>query len=161
MLEFRPDVLNPPAIVVQAFDEARALEEIKAAVERRDEAKGEFKGAVLVIGQTLIEARRAMPGTALPNGMEKYSPAFLAFIEKCGLARITAIGYMGFARNPARYTAKVAGGKALKKALRAARGADYYPRRRILAEVSALLAEAPDLETARRVITEELNELAS
>lgn len=151
----RPDVINPPAIVQAAFDEARALVEIKAAVERRNTAKGEFKHAVLVIGQRLVEARRAMPDVVGVRGARTgaYSPAFLAFIEKCGLARSTAQNYMGYVRDPRR----------LERARAQTNGTTVRAgwRRKTLTEVQALLAEAPDLATASRIIAEELNELAA
>ena len=154
--EIRPDVLNPPAIVVQAFDEARAVEECKALIERRDEAKGEFKDAILALGQKFIEARRAMPDVPnLKGGGLMYGPAFLAFIEKCGLAKPTAAKYMSYVKDPRRLMATRTRGLADTNRYRA------RLRRQTLAEVSALLVEAPDLETARRIITEELNELAA
>jgi hypothetical protein len=141
------------------FDEARALEEIKSQLERRDEAKGEFKDAILLIGQKLIEARRALPGASIGNG-ESYSPAFLAFIEKSGVKKVTASMYMSYARDPRRLDAERARQRAITAKMGGAmQRASTTHRRRTLADVQALLAEAPDLETARRIITEELNEL--
>jgi hypothetical protein len=139
--------MTPSAYVQAAFDEARALAECKALLERRDEAKGEFKDAVLLLGQKLTEARRAMPGVIGPGGHEKYSPAFRSFIGQLGLALTTAKGYISFARNPAR--------------LAASRKRHYSGMRRVrvLKEVAELLAQAPDIETARRVIQEELSEV--
>lgn len=153
----RPDVLNPPAIVVAAFDEARALEEIKAAVAARDEAKGEFKDAILVIGQKLIEARRAMPGIIGRNGRETYSSAFLAFVEQCGLSIHTARSYVTFARDPKRLERHR--GRTHKGNNKRFIGRLKETRRCALEEVRDLLQQAPDLETAQRIIQEELDEI--
>jgi hypothetical protein len=146
-----PEVVSPPAYVVQAFDEAKAVAECRALVERRDEAKGEFRIATLVLGQKLIEARRAMPGVVTTFGNETYSPAFLAFVEKCGLAKCTALQYMSYARNPARMMEH---SKRASHARRVAR-----TRHKTLTEVRELLQQAPDVATALRVIEEELNEI--
>lgn len=101
----RPDVINPPAIVVQAFDEKKALAEIKAAVELRDESKAGYKDAILQIGSWLTAARRAMPGTKV-GGSERYSPGFLNFVASTGLTPDTARNYMGYVRDPSRLEAK-------------------------------------------------------
>jgi len=149
MLALTPETISPPALVQAAFDEARALAECKELIERRDDAQGEVKEAFLLLGQKLIQARRAMPGTMKPNGTEKYSPTFLAFIDKVGLTLATARRYMSFARDPKRLEANRAHARK--------RGSER--RVRVLKEVVELLAQAPDLETARRVIQEELNEI--
>jgi hypothetical protein len=150
-----PEVVSPPAYVVQAFDEAKAVAECRALIERRDEAKGEFKDAILELGQKLIEARRAMPGVK-GKGKEVYSPAFLAFVEKCGLAKDSAGIYMGYARDPRRLEKNRANTAALIKKKGGTKG--YY-RRKTLTEVRELLQQAPDVATALRVIEEELNEI--
>ena len=148
-----PEVLNPPAVVVQAFDEVRALVEIQEAVARRDEAKGEFKDAISVVGRKLIEARRAMPDVPSrgSRGHLTYSPAFLAFIEKTGLTKSTARHYMSYVRNP----------KTLEKQRNNAlcHGGTGRRRRRLLTEVLDLLTKAPDLNTAIAVVREEINEI--
>ena len=145
-----PEQINPPAMIQAAFDEARALAECRELIARRDEAKGEYKDAVLLLGQKFIEARRMMPGAVMPNGQENYSDQFKAFVEKAGLSVKTARHYMRYARNP----------KALERqrAVGRARDGARYRRAKVLKEVAQLLAEAPDLATARRVIQEELNE---
>lgn len=153
-----PEQINPPAVVQAAFDEARALAECRELIARRDEAKGEFKDAVALLGQKLIEARRAMPGVMGPFNKESFSPGFLAFVEKTGLALSTAKSYMVFARDPKKreaYNAK----KGIRNAAkyRAKRNRD---RRLALEEVVELLGQAPDLATARRVIQEELNAIS-
>lgn len=145
-----PEQINPPAMIQAAFDEARALVECRELIARRDEAKGEYKDAILLLGQKFIEARKAMPGVIAPGGNERYSPAFKAFVEKTGLSIITACNYMCYARNPKRLEAARA--RATVSSLASTR------RAKILKEVAQLLAEAPDLATARRVIQEELNE---
>jgi hypothetical protein len=151
-----PEVVSPPAYVVQAFDEAKAVAECRTLVKRRDEAKGEFKDAILALGQKLIEARRAMPGVILTGGhggvRESYSLAFLAFVEKCGISRAAASQYMSYARNPltsVRNKAHYASKNTPK----------FFYRRKTLAEVRELLQQAPDVATALRVIEEELNEI--
>lgn len=158
------NMLNPPAIVRQAFDEATAVAECRALIERKDAAKGDFKDATLLLGQRLLDARRAMPDVPRfgTHGKLLCSPAFRAFVEKCGIAWHTARCYMNYARNPQaleqarlrnRQHHEATGGSHKATVNRA--------RRKTLAEVQALLAEAPDLETARRVIAEELNELTA
>lgn len=144
-----PEQINPPAMIQAAFDEARALAECRELIARRDEAKGEFKDAILLLGQKFIEARRMMPGTMAPGGMERYSPAFLAFVAKTGLSMGTAASYMGYARKPERL---------MVHRERVNHNNKFAHRAKILKEVAQLLAEAPDLATARRVIQEELNE---
>lgn len=146
--------INPPAIIQAAFDEARALAECRELIARRDEAKGEHKGATLLLGQMLIAARKAMPGVLRPNGQEAYSDRFKAFVEKAGITLGTAQVYMTYARKPARLE-KV---KAYSVAYESTYKRAAARRAKILKEVAQLLAEAPDLATARRVIQEELNE---
>lgn len=145
-----PEQINPPAMIQAAFDEARALAECRELIARRDEAKGEFKDAILLLGQKFIEARRMMPGRRALNGVETYSDQFKAFVEKTGLSMSTVCGYMSFARKPESLTAH------RKRGTRSSRAATH--RMKALKEVAQLLAEAPDLATARRVIQEELNE---
>ena len=139
-----PEQLSPPAMIRAAFDEARALAECKELIARRDEAKGEFKDAVLLLGQKLIEARRAMPDVVFSDGKKCYSRGFSGFLEKAGLTVGGAYSYMRFARDPAKLD-------------RARRQARVGPRTRVLKEVVELLAQAPDLATARQVIQEELD----
>ena len=91
------------AEVQQAFDEERALAEIREQMVRKGAAKGEFQDAILPIGRQFIAARRAMPDVAGVSGRLTYGPAFLAFIEKSGLGRRTACIYMTYARNPKFY----------------------------------------------------------
>lgn len=140
-----PEQINPPAMIQAAFDEAQALAECRELIARRDEAKGEFKDAILLLGQRLIAARKAMPGATGIGGKENYSVAFKAFLEKVGLATNTASTYMSYARNPARLAAQ------------RSRDSQRARRTKVLTEVAELLAQAPDLDTARRVIQEELN----
>jgi hypothetical protein len=148
--------LNPPAIVQAAFDEERALAEVRQAIERRDEAKGEYKDAILAIGQVLIDARRAMPGVMV-GGSEKYSPQFLAFVEKCGLGKMTAAHYMGFVRDPKRLELL-----RQKAALDRRRGGPTVRvRRKTLKEVLDMLKDADSVEQAMEVIRGELNEQAA
>lgn len=141
--------INPPAMIQAAFDEARALAECRELIARRDEAKGEFKDALLLLGQKFIEARRMMPGSPRPNGQENYSDRFKAFVEKTGLAIGTAANYMGYARKPERL---------MLHREKINHNNKFARRAKVLKEVAQLLAEAPDLATARRVIQEELNE---
>lgn len=109
-----------PVVQVQAaFDEERALVEIREQIDRRDAAKGAHISAMLVIGQKLIEARRAMPGVALQNGKETYSAAFLAFCAKVGLGKETVTRYMSLARSPARLERSVTTSREARKSLRA------------------------------------------
>lgn len=141
-----PEQINPPAMIQAAFDEARALAECRELIARRNEARGEFKSAVLLLGQRLIAARAAMPGPMGVAGRESYSVGFKAFLGKLGLAMSTASAYMSYARDPARLSAQKV------------RESHRTRRAKVLKEVAELLAEAPDLATARRVIQEELNE---
>lgn len=135
--------LSPPAIVQAAFDEARALEEIKAAVERRDNAR-------LVIGQKLNEARQALSPLSLSDS-QPWTEAFKAFVAKTGLARSTVYIYMSYARNPASMTRHLE--------LKRAADRSSVRRRKLLEEVRELLQQAPDLTTAQRIIQEELDEI--
>ncbi len=149
------DLISPPAMIQAAFDEARALAECRELIARRDEAKGEFKDAVLLLGQRLVAARKAMPGAPLPNGREHFSPAFVSFVEKTGLSFGTVKRYMTYARNPRQLESQRA-----RERERAGITVSSFKHQRVkvLTEVAKLLAEAPDLATARRVIQEELNE---
>jgi len=140
-----PEQINPPAIVQAAFDEARTLAECRELIARRNDARGEFKDAVLLLGQRLVAARAAMPGPVGVGGKESYSAGFKAFLEKLGLATNTASTYMSYARDPARLSAQKV------------RESQRTRRAKVLKEVAELLAQAPDLDTARRVIQEELN----
>lgn len=157
-----PEQINPPAMIQAAFDEARALAECRELIARRDEAKGEFKDAILLLGQKFIEARRMMPDVPSRSdggGARTYSPAFRAFIEKCGLAHITACHYMSFARDPKKLEAH----KKRKADITAkAGGSGAYQngrsRRRALVEVLDMLKKAADLDAAIEAIQEELNE---
>jgi hypothetical protein len=99
----RSDLINPPAIVRQAFDEEKALAECRELIARRDEAKGEFKSTILLLGQKLAEARQAWPDTVNSRGCGKtYNPRLIGFAEKLGIARGSLRSYLGFARNPQR-----------------------------------------------------------
>lgn len=130
--------LSPPAIVQAAFDEARIVAECRALIVRRDEAKGEFKSVIIALGQKFLEARRAMCGAG------HYTPAFIAFIEKCGLAKRTVEGYMSYARKPERLTRD--------KSRRGIAPA----RRRTLVEIRDMLTQAADLDAAIEAIDLEL-----
>jgi hypothetical protein len=141
---------NPPAIVVQAFDEEKALAECRALIEQRDGAKGEFKDAIIALGQKLIEARRAMPGQPLPNGRERHSPAFVAFFEKCGLSRSTANSYMSYARDPKRLEKN-------RDSVRQHGGGSRYARHRTLKEMLAAINNGYSLAEIKAAIQKELS----
>ena len=94
-------LVYPAAEVRQAFDEERAIAEVKEQIALRYESKEEYRAATVIIGNILIAARRAYPGKALPHGVETFSPRFCAFYEKLGFSKSTVTGYMTFAKNPA------------------------------------------------------------
>lgn len=98
----------PVAEVRQAFDEERALAEIREQLERRNDAKSEQVTAQLRTGEILLQARKAYPDVKKGSGVPKYSPGLLAFIEKAGLLRRTATAYMMFARDPSKLTRNIA-----------------------------------------------------
>lgn len=152
----RPDVINPPAIVHQAFDEEKALTECRTLIEKRDEAKGECRDAILALGQKLIEARRAMPGEMNTNGKEKYSPGFRAFIKKIDLSHGVVSTYMRYARNPDVLTAHRDRDR-IKK-LGAYHDRSKKLRRLTLAEVLAAYNNGHSPEAIFRAIAEELGQ---
>lgn len=150
MLEYlRPDVLNPPAIVQAAFDEKRALAEIKEQIERRDEGRAEYKDSILRIGATFIAARRAMRGPMV-GGSEKYSPAFLQFVAATGLTPGSAGNYMGYARNPSRLE--------YKRRNDAKRPGAAPARRQALQEIVKALDNGHSVEDVIAAIRKEVNE---
>lgn len=152
---FESLVSRPVAAVVQAaFDEERALAKVQEAIGRRDDAKGEYQDAILEIGRTLAEARRAMPGPII-GGVESYGPRFLAFIEKCGLAKHTAKTYMSYARDPQRLFAKRE-----RNTVRGRNQTAQYARRKTLEEIVDMLRAADSIEQAIETIQGELNEAA-
>jgi hypothetical protein len=138
------------AEVRYVFDEARALIAIKEAVRVRDVAGAAKADAIIEIGKLFIAARKQWPGERNKNGTEAYSPRFLAFIEKAGLALSTAQGYMVYARKPASLEAARAGHSNRATILRA----------RVLREIHAALLEGTKEEVIA-AIEEMLNEKAN
>jgi hypothetical protein len=147
-LENLPYLYGPPAIVVQAFDEKRALTEIKTLVEYRDESRAGYKDSILQIGSWLIAARRAMPGRKI-GGAEKFSDEFLAFIASAGIAMNTARQYMFHARNPGSLEAK----RRADTATRLSHG-----RRKTLEEIVKALDNGFTADEVIAAIRKELNE---
>lgn len=132
-----------------AFDEERAVAEIREQVARKQDARGEYRSAVLEIGAQLLAARRAMPDVPkLRAGGTQYSPQFLAFIEKTGLGVSTAQIYMGYARNPASF-------EAYRQRDKRYGGSGYYVRRKALTEIRDALLNASK-EEVLAAINEEL-----
>lgn len=125
----------PVAEVWQAFDEEAALARVKELIGRRDDAQGEKQDAILKIGQEFIEMRRRFPGEMV-KGMERYSPRFLAFIEKTGLVKETARHYMCYARDPKKLELHRARDRGTK-ATYATRG-----RTKVLAEIRDALLDS-------------------
>ena len=147
LTEVRPEVLNPPAIVVQAFDEKKALAEIRTAIEQRDESKAGYRTAILDIGSWLATARRSMPGAKIGK-VETYSPAFKEFVAATGLSLQTARIYMGYARNPGQLSAQIK-----RNVGRASRA-----RRAVLTEIVKAVDNGHPLDEILAAIRKELDE---
>lgn len=142
-----PGPVPPSAYVQAAFDEEQAAARVKEATARRDDARADYKDAILEIGRILVEARRAMPDVPGVTGRGAFSPQFLAFVAKCGLAKQTARLYMGYARNPKILEAQRRRGRIRR-----------VPRPKVLAEILEMLREAGSVEEAIAVIEGELSE---
>ena len=150
MLRNEADVIfaAPQAAEVrQAFDEERALAEIREQMVRKGAAKGEFQDAILVMGQTLTAARRAMPGAPGIAGRENFSAAFLAFVARAGIKRSTAKLYMFYARNPDRLTAD----RKIKAEHNLGRTGRRYYRAETLSEIRDALLNASKEEVLEAI----------
>lgn len=127
-----PEIINPPALVQQAFDEERMLAEVKVLIAQRDDGRETSNDAILAIGHKFLAARRALPGIPAAHG-ERDSEAFRTLIGKVGLSRSTILGYMSYARRP----------DSLKRKRALARtGGKFSSRTRFLKEIRDALLNA-------------------
>lgn len=157
-----PHVLNPPALYQQAFDEERALAEIKCLTERRDEGEGIRMSACVALGWKFIEARRAMPGVRhLGKGNEEFSAEFKTFVEKSGYSFNTAKSYMLKAKNPGVEKRHVELQRAWHTRRVAAGGDRSVARRKLLVEIRDALLDSTKEEVIDAINMELGNEKAN
>lgn len=93
----------PVAEVRQAFDEEKALAEIREQIALRNEAKGEYGSAIIRTGEILLKVKQQYPNSEPGKGYVRFgkiNPQFIAFCEKAGISETTARHYIRFARNP-------------------------------------------------------------
>lgn len=139
----------PVAEVRQAFDEERALAEIREQIARRDDATGEYKQAVFRIGDVFVKVKLAYPNIPGKTPTGAHDPRFVAFCEKAGVSVKRAMRCVSYARKPETYFADVQ-----KQAahIKARGGAKTIFRNQTLIEIRDAL-----LESSREEVLEAIN----